>query len=268
MSDKPLVSVLMGAYNCAGTLAESIDSILAQDYENIELIVCEDGSTDGTAALLDEWAARDRRIVVLKNESNRGLAYSLNRCIEVAKGIYLVRMDGDDIAHPDRIGKQIAFLEAHPEFDLCGSSIALFDSAGIWGRVDYPERVEAGTFLFRSPFAHPTVVFRASILRRAGGYDCDPCIGRYEDYDLFMRLHAAGSRGCNLAEPLLDYREDRAAFRKRKFKYALIEARVRFRGFSSLGLLPRGLPYVIKPILIGLFPKSIYSRLRRGIYGK
>lgn len=261
------LSVIMGAFNCASTLGASVESILAQDYRDFEFLICDDGSTDSTGEAIRAYAERDARIVFLRNDRNRGLAPTLNRCIAAAKGEYLARMDADDVSRPDRLRKQVEFLDSHPEFALCGSSIALFDASGIWGKLDYPEFPDARSFLLRSPFAHPTVVFRAGALRAAGGYDADPSIGRSEDYDLFMRLQASGSRGYNIQELLLEYREELGSFKKRKFKYALIEARVRFRGFRSLGLLPRALPYVIKPIIIGLIPKVAYTRARKAVFG-
>lgn len=268
MSGPPLVSVIMGAYNCAATLGDSIQSMLNQDFGDFEILVCDDGSTDGTAKVIADYAARDRRVVPLKNDSNVGLARTLNRCIEQARGRYLARMDGDDISRPDRIGRQVAFLEARPEYDLCGSSIALFDSAGIWGTIEYPEYPDASSFLFRSPFAHPSVMFRAERLRRAGGYDTSKAVGRSEDYELFMRLYAEGSRGYNIQEPLLQYREELGSFKKRKLRYAVTEARVRLRGFARLGLLPRGIHYVMKPIFIGLIPKRAYTAARKAFFGR
>ncbi|MEI6877033.1 MAG: glycosyl transferase family 2, partial [Spirochaetota bacterium] len=160
----------------------------------------------------------------------------------------------------------VDFLEGQHEYYFVGSSVALFDSSGVWGRNDYPERPRARDFLVKSPFVHPSVMFRAACLRAAGGYDSDPAIGRSEDYDLFMRLSAAGSRGYNIPEPLLEYREELQAYKKRSFRYALTEARVRLRGFASLGLLPRGLPWVLKPILVGLIPLGVYTKLRRAVF--
>lgn len=267
MRGLPLVSVLMGAYNCASTLEASAESILGQEYGELELLICDDGSTDATASVIAALAARDPRVLALRNERNLGLARTLNRCADAARGPYLARMDGDDISRPDRIGKQVAFLESHPEYDFCGSSITLFDAAGAWGKIDYPEIPDARSFLLRSPFAHPSVMFRASCLRAAGGYAAGRAIGRSEDYELFMRLHASGSRGYNVQEYLLEYREALGSYKKRKFRYALTEAKVRMRGFRLLGLLPRGLPYVIKPVLIGIIPKSLYTRARKAAFG-
>ncbi|MBN1242899.1 MAG: glycosyltransferase family 2 protein [Spirochaetales bacterium] len=267
MNPTPRVSVIMGAYNCEATVGAAVESMLAQDFPDLELIVCDDGSTDGTFAELERLARMDSRVVVLRNERNSGLSATLNHCVSVARGEYLARMDGDDVSRPDRIGKQVAFLDAHPEFSFCGCSISLFDGSGVWGGIDYPERPEARDFLLRSPYAHPTVVFRSAALAAVGGYDADPAIGRSEDYDLFMRLHAAGLPGANLPEKLLEYREEIESYRKRKFRYALTEARVRWRGFKRLGLMPVGLLYVIKPIVVGLFPKHLYKNIRKAIFG-
>lgn len=263
---EPLVSVLMGVYNCAGTVGASVESMLAQDYRNLEFIICDDGSADDTVRVVQGYAEPDPRIVLLRNEKNMGLSHTLNRCAAAAHGEYLARMDGDDVSLPGRIGAQVRFLEANPAYAFCGCSMELFDSSGVWGKLDYPERPAARDFLLRSPYAHPTVVFRAACLRAANGYDTDAAIGRSEDYDLFMRLHAAGYPGYNLPERLFRYREELGSFRKRRFRYALTEARVRYRGFRRLGLLPGGLPFVVKPVLIGLIPKALYTRVRKAVF--
>ena len=263
---EPLVSVLLSVYNCERTLPRSLESILAQDYGPLEAIVCDDGSADGTLGVARAFAARDARVRVLANDRNLGLARSLNRCAAASSGTYLARMDGDDVSRPDRIRAQVGFLEAHPEYALCGSSIRLFDEGGTWGKIDYPERPDARSFLLRSPFAHPSVVFRSSCLASAGGYDGDPSIGRSEDYDLFMRIYEAGGRGYNIQDYLLEYREEARSYKRRAFRYALAEARVRFRGFRRLGLMPRGLVFAAKPVLIALLPKAIYARARRAVF--
>jgi hypothetical protein len=103
-------------------------------------------------------------------------------------------------------------------------------------------------------------------MRELGGYDTDPAIGRSEDYDFFMRLYAAGYRGYNFQEILFRYREERASYRKRKFRFAVVEARVRLRGFRLLGLLPTGLPYVLKPLVICLVPVGLYRRIRKAVF--
>ena len=103
MEQKEKISVLMGIYNCEGTLREAIDSILNQTYENWELILCDDGSSDGTFAVAKEYQARfPDRIILLRNEENRGLNFTLNRCFKASSGEWIARQDGDDISLPGR----------------------------------------------------------------------------------------------------------------------------------------------------------------------
>ena len=169
MSDKPEISILMGVYNCEATLGASIQSMLDQDFTNSEFIICDDGSVDGTLDVVRRYALQDSRIVVLANEENRGLSYSLNHCLQHARGRYIARMDGDDLSLPGRLSAQFAYLEAHPEVALCGSSIEFFDDAGTWGSLLYPEYPEARSFLLRSPFAHPPIMVRAEVMRHQEG---------------------------------------------------------------------------------------------------
>ena len=105
----------MSVYNAQDTLRESIDSILAQTYTDWEFIICNDCSSDATQDILDEYRARyPEKFVLIRNDENKHLAYSLNRCLEKATGYYVARMDGDDLSTPDRFEKQVVFLEQHP----------------------------------------------------------------------------------------------------------------------------------------------------------
>ena len=120
----PELSIIMGAYNCEKTLAESLESILNQTYSDFLCYVCDDGSSDGTASVIKAYAEKDNRIVFMQSDRNCGLAVTLNRLIALCRTPYIARMDGDDIAEPNRLEKQIQFLESHPEYDLCGSGIS------------------------------------------------------------------------------------------------------------------------------------------------
>ena len=106
---RPLVSVIMGVYNSQGTLSEAVMSILNQTYSNFEFLICDDGSTDDSLKLLGNFS--DKRIKILRNEVNRGLAFSLNKCLVASSGAYVARMDADDVAFPDRLETQLSFLE-------------------------------------------------------------------------------------------------------------------------------------------------------------
>ena len=110
------ISILMSVHNNEKTVSKSIDCMLAQTCTDWELLLCDDGSSDGTAAVLEAYAARDTRMKVISNRENRGLAYSLNRCLELAGGEYCARMDGDDLCEPDRLEKELSFLEQHPQY--------------------------------------------------------------------------------------------------------------------------------------------------------
>lgn len=121
----PRVSIIMGVYNGFGRMDRSIQSIINQTYKDWEFIICDDGSTDDTYMKLQEYAALDNRIVVLKNAHNSGLAQSLNNCLSVAKGEYVARMDDDDYSHSERLEKEVYFLNQHPEYAI----VAL---VGIW----------------------------------------------------------------------------------------------------------------------------------------
>jgi glycosyltransferase EpsE len=254
MAERPLVSVLMGVYQIEklACFSTTMESLLHQSYQQIEILICNDGSTDTTADILLEWEHRDKRIRILNHDKNYGLAAALNTCIAEANGVYFARQDADDVSHLTRLEEQVAFLENHPNIDFLGTNVALCDAQGVWGERRLPEVPKKQDFLFCSPFVHGTVMYRAAALHKAGGYRVCKYTRRAEDYDLFMRMYALGMEGANLQNNLYDYREDRENMDKRKYRYRLDEVVVRYRGFRSLGLLPAGLPYVIKPLLVGL----------------
>ncbi len=260
----PILSVISGAYNLENCFSfkKSIESILSQSFSDFEFIICDDGSTDGTYEILKEYAKRDGRIVLLKNERNLGLAASLNRCIEIARGEFIGRHDCDDYSVPDRFEKQLTYLSLHPEVGLLGTAAYLFDKNGVYDTLKFPEVVEKRDFLFTSPYQHGSVVFRSGILKSASGYTVSKLTRRTEDYELFMRL-AIFARGENLAEPLYLFLEDENTLKRRKYRYRIDEAKVRYRGFKRLGLLPRGFFYVIKPLIVGLIPSFILKKLRK-----
>jgi len=264
MAEMPLVSICMGVYQIGGVsqFSEMMESLFNQTYRNIEIIICNDGSTDDTDEILHKWAHRDSRICIMSHEKNRGLAAALNTCINAANGKYLARQDADDVCHPTRLAQQVAFLEVHPEADFLGTNVHLCDSGGIWGERNLPAYPKKEDFLFCSPFVHGTVMYRAEALCRAEGYRVCPQTYRTEDYDLFMRMYSLGMQGANLQKPLYNYLEDRENMAKRKYRYRIDEVAIRYHGFRTLGLLPKGLPYVVKPLLVGLIPPRLLIWLK------
>ena len=131
----PKISVLMGAYNCADTIEASIKSIQSQTFADWELIICDDGSFDNTAEIIRKLQKDDERIVLIKNDSNKGLSYTLNHCLRFAKGEYCARMDGDDLCDSSRLKKQYDFLETHTEYAFVSTTMKRFDEKVFNGEV-------------------------------------------------------------------------------------------------------------------------------------
>ncbi len=263
---RPEISVIMGVYSNkdAKWLEESISSVLNQTFPDFEFIIYSDGSDAAVLKQLEQYAKQDKRIILLHNSINHGLAYSLNACIDVAKGKYLARMDDDDICMPERFAVQYAFLEKHPEVDFVGANVKLIDSDGVWGVRHMPEYPKKQDFLRYSPFVHPSIFIRRSIFEKAGNYRSSDETWRCEDYELFMRFWRMGCCGCNLREELLCYREDRDAYRKRKWKYRINEVKLRYRNFKEMGLLfPIGWAYVLRPIAAGIIPARLIFEIKR-----
>lgn len=260
------ISVIMGIYNMANKkeiMRLAIESILNQTYKNFEFIICDDGSSDETYEILKEFCKKDERILLLKNNKNRGLAYSLNHCLSIAKGKYIARMDADDISMPNRLEKQIKFLDEYLEYAMVGCNLLFINDKGIWGKRILVEKPTKKSFLFTSPFCHPAIVMRKEVLDKVNNYKVEKITRRAEDYDLFMRIYANGYKGYNLQEFLYQFREDNDAFKRRAYKYRLDEVQVRYKGFKALGLMPRGFLYVIKPLIVGLIPQKLLANLRK-----
>ena len=265
----PEISVIMGVYNQLNKeeLLQAVNSILNQTIEDIEFIIYDDGSCAEAADILKEIAALDERIILIGQEENHGLAFSLNVCIGRASGKFIARMDADDISYPDRLRKQRDFLEEHQQYAWVGCCIDLFDENGVWGRRDMPAAPTEEDYLRFSPYAHPTVMYRADIFDTNSGYLESKDTLRCEDYEIFMRLRMAGLKGANMEERLFCYREDSGSFRKRNIRQRWNEAKCRFRNFKALGILfPKGWVYVLRPIIACLIPCGALEMYKRAKY--
>ncbi len=260
----PRISIIMGIYNTPNKeiVKEAVDSILNQSFKDFEFIICDDGSTDETYQTVKELINNDLRCILLKNDKNVGLAQTLNNCLKVSNGEYIARMDADDISVLTRLEEEVSFLDQHPEFSLVSGYAELFDEYGIYGirtNVEYPQNKD---MLFGPPFIHAAMLIRKKDLLDLGGYRVCKETLRAEDYDLWMRLYASGKRGYNLQMVVYKIREDKNAYKRRAYKYRFDEAQVRYHGFKRLGLLPNGIFYVIKPLIVGLIPQSMLKILR------
>lgn len=261
-------SVIMGVYNAQreSSFQRSINSILGQTCRDFKFIICDDGSTDNTYQLLQAYQSQDERIILLRNDENQGLAYTLNKCIQHAGGDILVRQDIDDYSDLTRIERLLAAFEQYPKVSIIGSNISLYDDKGTWGQTQFPEFPKRDDFLFGVPFRHGAVAMKKSAVLQVGGYTVSKRTRRTEDYDLFMRLYAANFTGYNVQKELYAYKEDCAAVAKRLYRYRVDEVAVRWHGFKKLGLMPKGVPYAIKPLAVGLLPKQLLNRLKNSYY--
>lgn len=201
----PLVSVVMPVYNGEKYLREAVASILFQTLTDFEFIIVDDASTDSTREIITSY--NDSRIVYVKNEENLKISAALNRGIALAQGKYIARMDCDDISLPDRLEKQIAFLESHAEVSVCGGDIIVFGDGIEENKKTFSHtNGELKCDLIFSPcFAHPAVTIRAAFLKTL-----DECykseFDGLEDYELWLRL-AQISDFASLKEVVLKYRK-------------------------------------------------------------
>ena len=235
----PLVSVIMPNYNTPEVfLRAAIDSILNQTYKNIELIIVDDASTDNNVEIIRSY--RDERIILLVNESNRHVSYTLNRALAKAKGEYIARMDSDDISLPDRITRQVHFLERHPDIDvLCAQARMIGERKGVYAAGLKNWGIMKIHVFFNCPVIHPSVMFRASFLRQNGmQYSTEEAYKAAEDYELWSRCIVAGKMS-EYPKVLLKYRvhhkQVSAATAGRQAQGAL---RVRKNMLSALGIVP------------------------------
>ncbi len=262
LNSQPLVSVIMGIYNCADTLAESLDSLLAQTYKNFEIIMCNDGSTDNTFEIAKQYKDEyPNRIVLIENEKNMGLNYTLNHCLKYSKGAYIARMDGDDISLPLRFEKEVSFLDEHPEYAIVSTPMIYFDENGDFRACQGNGEPKVSTLAKGTPFCHAPCMVRREAYEAVNGYEVNPKKLRVEDWDLWIRMYAKGYKGYNLQDPLYKMRDDRNAFSRRKFKYRINEARLTVQAVKLLNLSPVNYIYALRPIMVGLLPKSVYKVL-------
>ena len=267
MNNKRLpISVLMGVYyrhSGIELLQRSVLSILNQTFSDFELLICDDGSTSEVVAYLDETAKCDPRVRLVRRGNLFTLPEKLNACLREASGDLIARMDDDDFSHPERFENQIRYINAHPEIAFVGCNVNLCQNNIIAEQRILPEYPSVQDFYFVQPYIHPSLMFRKEALLKVGGYSEEATCVLCEDYDLLLRLYAAGYQGANLQECLLDYTIPLTAKGNRRMRHRWNETVTRWRRFRELNCLPTALPYVVKPIAVGLLPESILRRLKK-----
>lgn len=257
------VSIIMGIYNCADTLEEAVESILQQTYDDWELIMCDDGSMDSTYEIATRFSRQYENIIAFQNEKNMGLNYTLNKCLEKAKGEYIARMDGDDISLPRRLEKEVAFLDQHKEYAIVSTNMIYFDENGEWGKSNMLEFPQKEDLVRATPFCHAPCMVRREAYEKIKGYSVDKKLLRVEDYHLWFKMYSEGYRGYNLKEALYKMRDDRNATQRRKFKYRINEAYVKRLIMKSFDLPIKNIVYVVRPIIVGVMPTFLYEYLHK-----
>lgn len=202
----------MPCYNAQDTVDDAVRSILEQTLSNFELIAVDDGSTDSTPDRLRRWASEDLRVRVI-SLSHAGIIEALNAGVVACRAGLIARMDADDRSHPERLARQVQFLNEHPELAVASSYVEAYPGDQVqegfrryveWlNSLDTPELIARDIFV-ESPLAHSSAMIRADWLKRVGGYQEH---GWPEDYDLWLRLHVAGAQFGKVTEVLLDWRE-------------------------------------------------------------
>jgi len=230
---EPKVTVLMPVYNGEAYLSEAVSSVLCQTFRDFELLVINDGSTDQSVTIIE--SAHDPRIRIIHNEVNKGLIYSLNRGLDLARGEYIARMDCDDISLPTRLAKQVDFMRARPEVGISGTWIEV--KGGKTYVMRYPLESESirCDMLFYCAIAHPSAILRREIIKRHRLY-FDQSYVHAEDYELWVRALLEKVKFSNYPEVLVRYRLRRDLARTKLGRDQLVTAsKIRRNQLANMG---------------------------------
>jgi glycosyltransferase involved in cell wall biosynthesis len=264
----------MPVYNAERFICEAIDSILKQTYDNWELILVNDASTDCSAVIASEYAASDLRIRFYDNPMNLGVAKTRNRAIHETRGEYIACLDNDDVALPDRIAAQVTFLRDHPDHGLVASDIEIIDENSRLVAVrTYPHRDEEirKSMLRVNPVANPASMFRRSVFDALGGF-YDESVCPVEDYDFVLRV-ATHYKIANLERRLTRYRisstQAKNVYLKRTLKMTLAIQKKHLKSLTGDSLFNQiyrlGLSFLLllpSPWILWLFKRMSYSSSR------
>lgn len=265
----PVISVIMGIYNCGDTLSEAIECIVHQTFADWELIMCDDGSNDDTYEIAISYKEKyPEKIIVLQNEKNRGLNYTLNKCLKQAKGKYIARMDGDDRCDKERFAIEINVLEKEPEIAIVSTDMEFFDESGVWGKISHPEYPVPEDFVKESPFCHASCMVKREAYMKVKGYSVSDKLLRVEDYHLWIKMYKCGYRGKNIHKCLYQMRDDRNAYSRRSFKNRLNEYYVKRLAIRTFRLKKWNYLLALRPIIVGLLPNCVYDKLHKGRLAK
>lgn len=257
--NEPLITVLMPAYNAGKYIAEAIESVLRQSFTAFELLIVDDGSSDGTVDVIRSFS--DERIVVL-SQSHGGVSKALNTGLQKARGKYVARFDSDDLCYEHRLQRQFSFLETHPEYVVVGSDADYMLENGEhlfhFNCIAHSHEEISAKLYFYCPFIHSGVMYRRDDVLKAGGYSLHA--HNFEDYYLWVQLARCG-KFCNLPEPLIRVRFNPASVtideRWRGARFRKLK-----RNAIHMGSISREEGEEIRSIIL----KQDVSRIKQGAY--
>ena len=219
----PKISVIICTYNRAHYIVQAIESVLRQDFTDLEIIIIDDASNDNTGEIVKKYSNQDPRIKYFLNEHNLGIAKNRNKGVRLARGQYIAMLDSDDYwIGKDKLQKQFAFLEAWPEVGLIGTDISRVDENSLELGKDYFETVDSAIrkkILLRNQFAQSSILFRKDVFNNVGGYDESFSVA--EDYDLWLRMGKI-SKLANLKETATAYRLHIGSISKNRIKEMIL----------------------------------------------
>jgi glycosyltransferase involved in cell wall biosynthesis len=250
----PKVSVVMSVHNEERYVSKAIQSILEQTFDDFEFIIIDDGSTDGTTEILSNYQQKDTRIRVLRHQSKKGLAQSLNEGIRIARGRYIARMDADDISLPTRLEKQVAFLDMHPEVGLVGTLCYEVDENDVivrkWSLPSSTSDVRKA-LLDLNPLVHTSVMVRKEVFDEIGYYN--ETLQYSQDYELWLRI-ARQYEIANLPEPLVMLRVDLEKAMRKDAKARKHSLYVRFMHLRQSNAPAHYYLHLLRPFLLVVLP--------------
>lgn len=265
-NNKPRVSILMPFFNAGSYVSTSLTSILNQSFKNFQLVIVDDASSDSTREKLTKIA--DKRLKIIRNRSRLGIAASLNRALKEATGSLIARMDADDIAHPDRLKKQIIFLDQHKAIGVIGTQAKFIDKRGkIIGQTHNPlwDADIRRKLMSFNPIVHPSVIVRRELLDKFGSYD--ETLDGAEDYDLWLRF-ARFTKFRNLGECLLFWRRSSSAVSFKDIdRIQSMAIRVRLKALKTYGYSWKEAIDLLSPMVRSLLPLRIKHLIYKHIYG-
>ena len=271
--NEPLISIVMSVKNGSLSLDKCLNSILNQTFAKWEFIICDDGSSDDSLRILHRYASEDSRFVILHNETNMGLAYSLNRCISFSKSNILARQDCDDYSDIHRFERQYDFIVRHPEYAIVGTYWSNVDEFGNITKKEILCQPTVDDMIRGGVFMHPTWMMQKNLLEKVGFYTVNKYTMRSQDYHLVLKLFGEGMKIYNMPEFLYFYSADSSTINRskvslRNMKRIKALMWIRFDGYKRNHVSIWKYIYVLKPLLIALIPQFVLNNYYRSVYGK